>query len=204
MGLVAFNWFIMSSSKFGPHPFVRYPLANIMLRLRICNSQCLPYLLPCFFPSHNYNSIQTTISFPYSSSFITAHKSGARLSLAPKLCRARRRVIYDDDDEEEDKENGHNNNVELALLEFYSESVRNEALIVKALVDEEEVEVLIFKGFSSCLSYRTSPDPSKSVLPARAVIKCIDRIKGPFDPSNIVYLEKGLTVEAFKERIISK
>ncbi|XP_060188202.1 uncharacterized protein LOC132617252 [Lycium barbarum] len=174
-----------------------------MLKHRICSSQCLPYLLP-YFPSHNYNSIQTAFSFPHSASFSTAKKSGARLSRAPKLCRARRRVIYDDDDEEEDKENGHNDNAELALLEFYSESVRNEVLIVKALVDDEEVEVLLFKGFSSCLSYRTSPDPSKSVLPARAVIKCIDRIKGPFDPSNIVYLEKGLTMEEFKERILSK
>ncbi|KAK4340581.1 hypothetical protein RND71_039082 [Anisodus tanguticus] len=172
-----------------------------MLKHRVCNSQSLPYILPYHFPICNYNSIQTIISFPYHSSFITTHKSDARQSLAPELCHARRRVIYDDDDEEEDAHN--NNNVKLAFLEFYSQSVRNEALLVKADVDEEEVEVLIFKGFSSCLSYRTNPDPSKSVLPARAVIKCIDRIKGPFDPSNVVYLEKGLTVEAFKDRILS-
>lgn len=58
-----------------------------------------------------------------------------------------------------------------------------------------------FQGFSSALSYRTSPDPSRSVLPARAVIKSIDRIKGPFDPSNIEYLEKDITWEAFKQRL---
>ncbi|MCD9640569.1 hypothetical protein HAX54_025937 [Datura stramonium] len=168
-----------------------------MLNHRIINnSQCVPY-----FPCHSYNSIQTPTS-----SFITTKKSGVGSTLtvtkSDLFCHARRRVIYDDDDDDDDEEYGHNNNnVELEMLEFYSQSVRNEALLVKALVDEEEVEVLIFKGFSSCLSYRTSPDPSKSVLPARAVIKCIDRIKGPFDPSNIVYLEKGLTMEDFKDRI---
>ncbi|CAN4092067.1 unnamed protein product [Withania somnifera] len=159
----------------------------------------LSYNSPSYFLSNDYNSIQDAISLPHSSSFITSRKSGAKTSLASEISRARRRVIYDDE------EYGHNsNNVELAMLEFYSQSVRNEALLVKALVDEEQVEVLIFKGFSSCLSYRTSPDPSKSVLPSRAMIKCIDRIKGPFDPSNIVYLEKGLTMEAFKDTILSK
>ena len=58
---------------------------------------------------------------------------------------------------------------------------------------------MMFQGFSSSLSYKTSPDPSRSILPARAVIKFIDRIKGPFNPSNIEYLQKGLTWEAFKE-----
>lgn len=114
-----------------------------MLNHRIlfqCNSQCLPYLLPYYFPNHNYNSNQTIVSLPQSSSFIITHKSIVRQSLEIVLSRARRRVIYDDEEEDED-----NNNLELAMLEFYSQSVRNEALIVKALVDEEEVEVLIFK-----------------------------------------------------------
>ncbi|KAF3670655.1 putative (E,E)-geranyllinalool synthase-like [Capsicum annuum] len=163
----------------------------------------LSFNLPHYFPRHNYNSIPTIVSLSQPSSFITTDKSSTRQILVSVFCRARRRVIYDNDNEEEDEDNN-NNNVELAMLEFYSQSMRNEALLVKAIVDEEEVEVLIFKGFSSCLSYRTSSDPSKSVLPARAVIKCIDRIKGPFDPSNIVYLEKGLNFESFKDRILSK
>ncbi|KAM3394203.1 putative protein isoform X2 [Capsicum galapagoense] len=163
----------------------------------------LSFNLPHYFPRHNYNSIPTIVSLSQPSSFITTDKSSTRQTLVSVFCRARRRVIYDNDNEEEDEDNN-NNNVELAMLEFYSQSMRNEALLVKAIVDEEEVEVLIFKGFSSCLSYRTSPDPSKSVLPARAVIKYIDRIKGPFDPSNIVYLEKGLNFESFRDRILSK
>lgn len=105
---------------------------------------------------------------------------------------------------EDDREEEYGHNLEIAMLEFYSQSAIGEALLVHAIVDEQEVEVLIFKGFSSCLSYGTSPDPSRSVLPARAVIKSIDRIKGPFNPSNIEYLEKDLTWEAFKSRLSPK
>lgn len=97
------------------------------------------------------------------------------------LCGARRQIRYQDEDEERDGGYGHNE--EISKLEFYSQSARGEALIVHALVDQNEVEVLIFKGFSSSLSYGTSPDPTRSILPARAVIKSIDRIKGPFDPA---------------------
>ncbi|KAK9276147.1 hypothetical protein L1049_005678 [Liquidambar formosana] len=100
-------------------------------------------------------------------------------------CEARRRVRYEDNEGDDDEEYGHNE--EIAMLELYSQSAREEALLVRAMVDEQEAEVLIFKGFSSCLSYGTSPDPSKSILPARAVIKSIDRIRGPFNPSNIEY-----------------
>ncbi|KAG5554141.1 hypothetical protein RHGRI_011872 [Rhododendron griersonianum] len=56
-------------------------------------------------------------------------------------------------------------------------------------------------GLKRVSSNRTSPDPSRSILPARAVIKSIDRVRGPFDPSNIEYLEKGLTWDAFKSRL---
>lgn len=58
-------------------------------------------------------------------------------------CNARRRKIYEDDAEEEEEEYGYNE--EIAMLEAYTESARNEALLVKAMVDEEEAEVLIFK-----------------------------------------------------------
>ncbi|KAI8560736.1 hypothetical protein RHMOL_Rhmol04G0279600 [Rhododendron molle] len=135
-------------------------------------------------------------------SFNGALKLGTKRVLSNRCRSSRRRVRYNDDDEdEEDEEYGYN--AEIAMLEFYSQSARDEALMVRALVDEEEAEVLIFRGFSSSLSYRTSPDPSRSILPARAVIKSIDRVRGPFDPSNIEYLEKGLTWDAFKSRLQS-
>jgi len=53
------------------------------------------------------------------------------------------------------------------------------------------------------LSYSTSPDPTRSIVPARAVIVSIDRVKGPFDPSNIEYLQKGVTWEEFKTKLLS-
>ncbi|MED6132766.1 hypothetical protein PIB30_021893 [Stylosanthes scabra] len=118
------------------------------------------------------------------------------------LCAARRQVRYEDGDiDEYDDEYGHNK--EIAMLEYYSQSARGEALLVHAIVDQEEVDVLIFKGFSSSLSYSTSPDLTRSILPERAVIKTIDRIKGPFDPDNIVYLQKDVTWEDFKKKLLS-
>ncbi|XP_057509308.1 uncharacterized protein LOC130791963 [Actinidia eriantha] len=152
---------------------------------------------PPLFPvsSNKYNnSPSVNTSFPINGA-LRVLGSGPVLSTR---CRARRRVRYNDEDEEEE-EYGHN--ADIAMLELYSQTARDEVLLVRALVDNQEVEVLIFKGFSSCLSYKTSPDPSRSVLPERAVIKSIDKIKGPFDPSNIEYLEKGLAWEIFKSRL---
>lgn len=57
------------------------------------------------------------------------------------MCGARRRVRYEEDDEGD--ENGHNE--QITKLEVYSQSARGEALLVHALVDDEEVDVLIFK-----------------------------------------------------------
>lgn len=99
--------------------------------------------------------------------------------------------------EDEDEEYGYNE--EMAMLEVYSQSCREEALIVTAIVDDEEVEVIIFKGVSSCLTGETAVDPAKSVLPERAVIRKIDRVRGPFDPSQIHYIQKDLSFQAFKE-----
>lgn len=55
--------------------------------------------------------------------------------------RARRRVIYDDDDGDED----YGYNKELAMLESYTQLVKDEVLLVQATVDKEQVEVLIYK-----------------------------------------------------------
>ncbi|GMH20344.1 hypothetical protein Nepgr_022185 [Nepenthes gracilis] len=115
---------------------------------------------------------------------------------------ARRRGRYvEEEGKEEDEDGEYGYNAEIAMLEAYSRSAREEALLVNAVLDDREEQVLIFKGFSSSLSYRTVADPSKSVVPSRAVIKSIDRVKGPFNPSNIQYIEEGLTMEAFRARL---
>lgn len=51
------------------------------------------------------------------------------------------------------------------------------------------------------MSGGTAADPAKSVLPERAIIRSIDVVKGPFDPNNIEYLEKGVEWEDFKSRL---
>ncbi|KAJ4901302.1 hypothetical protein Rs2_15253 [Raphanus sativus] len=141
-------------------------------------------------PSLTNSNTRTTIS---------TVPTKARASKPSLRCGARRRVR--DDGEDEDESYGYNE--EIAMLETYSQSCREEALIVTATVDGEEVEVLIFKGFSSCLSGETAVDPARSVLPERAVITKIDRVRGPFDPSEIHYIQKGLSFEAFKETMIT-
>ncbi|KAF8117487.1 hypothetical protein N665_0009s0015 [Sinapis alba] len=138
----------------------------------------------------NSNTLKTISTVPAA----TARSS------KPLRCGARRRVR--DDVEDEDEPYGYNEAI--AMLETYSQTCREEALIVTAIVDDEEVEVLIFKGFSSCLSGETAVDPARSVLPERAVITKIDRVRGPFDPSEIHYIQKGLSFEAFKETMIIK
>lgn len=68
-------------------------------------------------------------------------------------CAARRQVRFQDDDEY-----GHNE--EIAQLEFYSQSARGEAILVHALVDQEEVDVLIFKvSLSSANNCFQNPEP---------------------------------------------
>ncbi|GJM96392.1 hypothetical protein PR202_ga13220 [Eleusine coracana subsp. coracana] len=115
------------------------------------------------------------------------------------VCRVRRRVRYEEDDEEDDEEWGHNE--DLASLERYSEDARDQALLVKARVDDEVEVVLVFRGFSSSLSGITATDPSMSVLPERAIIQSVDVVKGPFDPNNIEYLEKAVEWNDFKSRL---
>ncbi|KAJ6318447.1 hypothetical protein OIU76_013900 [Salix suchowensis] len=60
-------------------------------------------------------------------------------------CRARRRSVRYEDEDEGDREEEYGHNLEIAMLESYSQSAIGEALLVHAIVDEQEVEVLIFK-----------------------------------------------------------
>lgn len=60
------------------------------------------------------------------------------------VCHVRRQVRYDEDDDEEDGEEwGHNEDV--ARMERYSEDARDQALLVKARVDDEVEVVLVFR-----------------------------------------------------------
>lgn len=87
--------------------------------------------------------------------------------------------------------------LDISRLERYSERFRSEVLLVRALVHEEEDEVIIFKGFSSSLVRPTATDPGEPVLPPSATIQSVDRIKGPYNPSKVQYIQEGLSWEDF-------
>jgi hypothetical protein len=59
------------------------------------------------------------------------------------VCHVRRQVRYDEDDEEDEEEWGHNEDV--ARMERYTEDARDQALLVKARVDDEVQVVLVFR-----------------------------------------------------------
>ncbi|MBD2019785.1 hypothetical protein H6F43_06235 [Leptolyngbya sp. FACHB-36] len=84
----------------------------------------------------------------------------------------------------------------LTRLEQYTQKRRQEVLLVTAEIDGETDQIAIFRGFSSSLVRSTAFDPDVPVLPDHAIIVTIDRLLGPYDPSNPRYVQQGLTWEA--------
>ena len=48
--------------------------------------------------------------------------------------------------------------------------------------EEETLEVLIFRGFSSCTTHPTDFDPDQSVLPEGAALETAELLRGPLNP----------------------
>ncbi|MGB3310270.1 MAG: hypothetical protein WBG32_00950 [Nodosilinea sp.] len=78
-------------------------------------------------------------------------------------------------------------------LEQYTLRRPQLVLLVKAVIDGQEDEVLIFRGFSSSLMHPTAADPEISVLPETAEIQAIDIMAGPYTPTAPQYLQRGLS-----------
>jgi hypothetical protein len=78
-------------------------------------------------------------------------------------------------------------------MEQYTLKRPEQVLLVHALVDGEEDEVVIFRGFSSSLVRPTAFDPDVPVLPASAEIQSVDILLGPYTPDNPRYVQKGLS-----------
>ncbi len=87
-------------------------------------------------------------------------------------------------------------------LEKYTEKYPKEVLLVKAKINGEEDEISIFKGFSSSLMRSTAFDPDVPVLPDTAKIISIDRLTGPYNPTNPQYIERGLSWEAMQDLLL--
>jgi hypothetical protein len=47
---------------------------------------------------------------------------------------------------------------------------------------QEALEVLIFRGFSSCTTHPTDFDPDRTVLPDGATIETAELLRGPLNP----------------------
>ncbi|XP_062214789.1 uncharacterized protein LOC133915592 [Phragmites australis] len=168
------------------------------MSLRTATATVSPPARPCLPPCHHHGALPHAAAAPTSALRRLPRLVSVGAGRADRaVCRVRRRVRYDD--EEEDEEWGHN--ADVARLERYSEGARDQALLVKARVDDQVEVVLVFKGFSSSLSGGTAADPARSVLPERAIIQSVDVVKGPFDPNNIEYLEKGLAWDDFRSRL---
>ena len=97
--------------------------------------------IPSLVPSLRAGSLP---SRPSSSWLNSLGEAILKSSSSSTLCAARRRVrSYEEEEKEEEEEYGYNEEIE--MLELYSQSARGEALLVQAMVDGQEVEVLIFK-----------------------------------------------------------
>ncbi|MBF2057211.1 MAG: hypothetical protein IGQ45_08290 [Cyanobacterium sp. T60_A2020_053] len=85
----------------------------------------------------------------------------------------------------------------LAPLEEYTEKNPQEVLIVHAQENEEKVEIMIFRGFSSCLTGATEFDPDLPILSSHAQIIALDRLKAPFTPANPQYIQQNISLTDF-------
>ena len=79
-------------------------------------------------------------------------------------------------------------------LENYTLKCPQEVLMVHAQLGDDMDQIVIFRGFSSSLMHPTAYDPDVPVMSAQADITAIDRLQGPYDPSQPRYLQQGLTL----------
>ena len=75
----------------------------------------------------------------------------------------------------------------LPALEAISRDRPNRVLRLRGTVQssegtEEALEVLIFRGFSSCTTHPTDFDPDQSVLPDGAALESAELLRGPLNP----------------------
>ncbi len=85
------------------------------------------------------------------------------------------------------------------LLEQYTKAHPQEVLLVRAEIEGEVDEILIFKGFSSSVMRPTAYDPDIPVLPETAKILGIDRLQSPYIPDDPQYIQQDISWAAMLE-----
>jgi hypothetical protein len=83
-------------------------------------------------------------------------------------------------------------------LEAYTVKFPAEVLLVRAEIENELDEIMIFKGFSSSLVRATAFDPDVPVIPDNAKIIGIDRLVAPYTAKTPNYLERDISWERFQ------
>ncbi len=83
-------------------------------------------------------------------------------------------------------------------LENYTIARSTEVLLVRAEIEGELDEIMIFKGFSSSLSRSTAFDPDVPVIPDDAKIISIDRLIAPYNPKSPNYIAQNMSWESFQ------
>jgi hypothetical protein len=65
----------------------------------------------------------------------------------------------------------------------------------------ESYKCILLQGFSSSVMRPTATDPGDPVLPSTAKVTGIDRIKAPYMPSKVEYLEQDVSWQDFQQRL---
>ncbi|ABI47127.1 hypothetical protein [Synechococcus sp. CC9311] len=93
----------------------------------------------------------------------------------------------------------------LPVLEAISRDHPDRVLRLRGTVqtserEEEVLEVLIFRGFSSCTTHSTDFDPDRTVLPDGAVLETGELLLGPLDPQQEQLLVGPLPADVLMDR----
>ena len=78
--------------------------------------------------------------------------------------------------------------------------VRLRGTVQSAERAEEALEVLIFRGFSSCTTHPTDFDPDRTVLPEGATVETAELLRGPLNPQQEERLLGPLPAAALMDR----
>ena len=85
-------------------------------------------------------------------------------------------------------------------LEQYTLKRRHEVLLVNLETAAGEADsAIVYAGFSSSLMRATDFNPDVPVIAPDSQIISIDRLEGPYNPSDPQYIESGLTLSAMED-----
>lgn len=90
----------------------------------------------------------------------------------------------------------------LLQLEEYSKENPQFVLIVQATENSQDVEIIIFRGFSSSLTGATESDPDLPVLSSSGQILSIDVASSPYNPQEPAYIKQNLTPAQFVQQYL--